>query len=83
MFRVLRIAHGVKELFVARRAADVLGWATSSDVCQARVEFAGDEVGYLADFDLVVPAVAEVIEVVDRARAGVLDQLCKGGLVGG
>lgn len=83
MFWVLRIAHCFEELVVTGCAADVLGRAAACDVCQTRVEFAGDGVVDLADFDLVVPAVAEVVEIVDRTGAGVLDDLDQSGLVGG
>lgn len=83
MFRVLGIAHGFEELFVSGCAADILWRATARGICQTRVEFAGNGIADLADRDLVVPTVAEVLEIVDRAGPRVLDQLGHGGLVGG
>lgn len=83
MFWILGIANSFEELFVSGRAADVLWRAAARDVREASVEFAAGGIADFAGFDLVVPAVAKVVEVVDRADFHVLNQLGQGGFVDG
>ena len=73
MFWVLGVGHGLNELFISGEAADVFWRASARDVCQTGIEVTGDWIGDLADLQHMFPAIAEVIDVADGARAGVFE----------
>ena len=77
-----RVVDGVQELGVAPRAAHVLGRAAPDGVEQNRVGRAGHRVGDALDLDRMLPAVAEVVEVFERLRAGILKHVDEAGLLG-
>ena len=75
MIRMLGIGHGGEEFLMARKASDILGWASSGDFNQSWMELARHRVTEFADFDFVFPVVAEVVDVVNCLSAGVLDHI--------
>ena len=82
MFGVFGVGHGVNELFVSGEAAHIFRWALASDVGQAWVNIARHGVCDKANYQLMFPAVAKVIDIADGARAGVFDELRQRGFVG-
>src|SRR4051794_9258796 len=75
MALVLRIGDRLEEFGVAPRSTDVLGRAASCGVDQERVSETGHGIRDALDLDRVFPAIAEVVEVFQRLRAGVLEDV--------
>ena len=75
MALVLRVGDRREELGIAPRSADVLGRAAPCGVDQERVDEAGHGIRDALDLDRVFPAVAEVVEVFQRLRAGILEDV--------
>jgi hypothetical protein len=57
---------------VAPRAATVLWRTAAADFNQARIERTKRRVGEAFDFDCVLPAIAEVIDIDELLRADIL-----------
>lgn len=69
------VGDGFEELAVAPRAADILRRAAPSGLDQAGISDARHGVIDTLDPDRVLPAVAEVVEVPERLRAGVFERV--------
>lgn len=82
MALMLGITHWFEELGVAPRAADVFGRTASGGLGQARIERSRLKIGEALDFDRVLPAVAEVVDVSQRLRADVFEYAVEPGLTG-
>jgi hypothetical protein len=69
MFQVVRISDCIEELVVSPGASDILGWAASGCVNQARIRHAWEGISDALDADGMLPAIAEVVEVFERPGA--------------
>ena len=65
---------------VAPGTADVFGRTASRDVDQARVCDARHGIGDALDFDRVLPAIAEVVEIFEGLHADVFENIDEAGL---
>jgi hypothetical protein len=74
---VVRVGYRLEILFVAPRSADVLGRAPAACVDEPWIGDPGLGVGEALDVDLVLPAVAEVVEVLEGLGAGRADEIGK------
>ena len=63
MALVCGIGYGLEELGMAPRTADVLGRAVALGFDQARIKDARLAIDQAFDLDRVLPAIAEVIEI--------------------
>ena len=69
MALVFGIGDGLEELAIAPRTADVLWRAVALGFDQARIKNAQFRINQTFDLDTVFPAVAEVIEILERLRS--------------
>ena len=77
MALVAGVLYGFEEVSVAPWAADVLGRASSLGVKQYGIGGTRSAIDDAQELDRVLPAVAEVVEVVERLCAGILDDIAK------
>src|SRR3954469_17083744 len=79
---VVRIGDRFEEFAIAPGAADILGWATSDSFDETWVGDPWHRVDDALDADGVFPTVAEIVEVLERPDADVLQDGGKPGLAG-
>src|SRR5215207_2311650 len=77
---VLRVGDRFEEIGIPPGTADVFGWTASLGFGQARVCDARQRLGGAFDLDRMLPAVAEVVEILERLRADLLDDVDEAGL---
>ena len=75
MLLVFRIGNGFEEFLVTGGTADVLGWTCSAGFQKPRIVFARGGLADSLNPDAVVPVIAEVVDILDRLGAGILDDL--------
>ncbi len=73
MGSVLRVSEGGEELLIAGRSTDILGWAPACSLDENRIGLARIGGADAFDLDRVLPAVAEVVEVLQGFCPGVLE----------
>ena len=76
------IAYGVEVFGIARRTADVFRRTTTGGLEQEGKSLCRRVVEPFFEFDHVVPAVAEVIEIMDRLGAGLSNDIAEPRLAG-
>ncbi len=79
---VLWIGNSFEHFGVAPRAATVLGRTAAADFNQARIERTRRGVGEAFDFDRVLPAIAEVIEIDELLCADIFEDVVEPGFAG-
>ena len=77
MALVTGIGEGLEELAIAPRTADVLGWAVALGLDQARIKDTWFGIDQALDLDRVLPAIAEVVEILQRLRSDVFEHLAE------
>ena len=82
MALVLWVVDGFQEFGIAPGAANVFRWATSYSVDHARICNAGYGIGDAQEFDRMLPAVAEVIEILQRFDADIFKNIGQARLAG-
>ena len=82
MALVAGIGDGLEELAIAPRTTDVLGRAVALGFDETRIKDARFAIDQALDLDRVFPAVAEVIEILQRPRADVFDDVGEPRLAG-
>ncbi|MHC2282109.1 hypothetical protein ACVME8_008752 [Bradyrhizobium diazoefficiens] len=82
MFWMSRVADGVEVVGIAGRTADVLWRTTTGGLEQEGKSLYRRVVEPFLEFDHMVPAVAEVIEIMDRLGAGLLNDIREPRLAG-
>src|SRR5579883_3542428 len=70
---VRRVGDRFEELGISPRTADVLGRAAALGIEQAGIKPARDGIEQALDRDLVLPAIAEVVEVLQRLSSDILE----------
>ncbi len=70
---VLRVRDRLEEIGIPPGTADVFGWTAPPGFGQARVCEARHRLGDALDLDRVLPAVAEIVEVLERLRADLFE----------
>ena len=76
------VFDGLDQLSVAGGTAAILRRAAAADFGQARVDHAGFRICKPLDLDRMLPAVAEVIEILQRLCPEVFEHVAKPGLAG-
>ena len=74
------IGEGFEELAIAPRTTDVLGRAAALGFDQARIKDARFGIDQAFDLDRVLPAIAEVVEILQRLGSDVLEHVAEPGL---
>ena len=71
MFFVAGIFESLQEILIAGRTADIFWRAATGPFEEDRIDEAGDGGRDLLDLDRVLPAIAKIVEVLERLYAGI------------
>lgn len=80
MALVLGVGDGLEELGISPGAADVFGRAASDSLDQARIGDTGSGSKQTLDLDRVLPAIAKILEVLERFGADIFKHVVETGL---
>src|ERR1700741_1042436 len=74
---VAGIGEGLEEFAIAPRTTDVLGWAVALGLNQAGIKHARFGIDQTLDLDCVLPAIAEVVEILQGLCADVFEDIAE------
>src|ERR1700752_1612271 len=74
---VAGIGEGLEEFAIAPRTTDVLGWAVALGLDQAGIKHARFGIDQALDLDRVLPAIAEVVEILQGLCADVFEDVAE------
>src|SRR5215813_13044322 len=74
---VAGVVEGLQELTIAPRTTDVLGWTVALGLDQAGIKHARFGIDQAFDLDRVLPAIAEVVEILQGLCADVFEGVVK------
>src|SRR5215469_16856912 len=72
---VAGVVEGLQELTIAPRTTDVLGWTVALGLDQAGIKHARFRIDQAFDLDRVLPAIAEVVEILQGLCADVFEDV--------
>src|SRR5215471_18702118 len=74
---VAGVCDSLKQLVIAPRTTDVLGWAVALGLDQAGIKHARFGIDQAFDLDRVLPAITEVVEILQGLCADVFEDVVK------
>jgi hypothetical protein len=72
---VVGIGDGFEDAGTAPGTAGIFGWASPLGFGQARIDQVGYRLGKMFDLDRMLPDTAEVVEILQALRAGILEHI--------